>query len=403
MSSVTTVVALLKVGEEEKKRALRFAIPRILRKPSDHHTDCYFCIVDPTKRRKGKNAPPIEYPDIPLSMAPVPYNTTDLPVPQSPSRDQSCPAEASSEDSEKIGSSSSAFVMRRPRRLGYKRCPYCSNQEDINNLIREMALTKSNAELLISRLKHLDLLDVSLRITFQRKRHRGFSTFFFFIDGLFYDHDIRGLFKAIGIPCNTFDWRLFIDSSSRSLKAVLLHNTNKCPSIPLALLVQMKENYENVKILHSVLKYVQYSWEVIGDFKIVAFLMELRGSFTKIPCYFCLWDSRNTSLHYKKGNWPPRSSYNIVAHNVKQTPLVEPKKVLLPPLHIKPGLIKQFVKELNPESDVFKHIQELFPKLSEAKIKGRVFVSPEVKRLMNSDSFSEKLSAESLEKLCFCA
>ena len=49
---------------------------------------------------------------------------------------------------------------------------------------------------------------------------------------------------------------------------------------------------------------------------------------------------------------------------MKQTPLVDPKKVLMPPLHIKLGLIKQFVKKLNPEGNAFKHIQELFPKLS---------------------------------------
>ena len=108
-----------------------------------------------------------------------------------------------------------------------------------------MALTKSNAELLIYRLKQRDLVDEGVRITSQRKRHGGFSTFFSFREGLCYCHDIRRLFEAIGIPCNTLDWQLFIDSSSKILKAVLLHNTNKCPSIPLANSVQMKENYEN--------------------------------------------------------------------------------------------------------------------------------------------------------------
>ena len=175
-------------------------------------------------------------------------------------------------------------------------------------------------------------------------RHRGFSTFFSFRYGLCYCHDIRGLFEAIVIPCNTSDWRLFIDRSSRSLKAVLLHKTNKCPSIPLAHSMQMKENYENVKTLLSALKYVQYSWEVIGNFKMMAFLMGIQGGFTKFPCYLCLWDSRNTSLHYKKRNWPPRSSYDIGTHSAKLTQLVEPKKVLLPPFHIKLGFIKQFVK-----------------------------------------------------------
>ena len=59
-------------------------------------------------------------------------------------------------------------------------CHYYPNQEDINDLIREMALTKSNDELLISRLKLKDLLDDSVCITFQKKRRPGFSTFFSF-------------------------------------------------------------------------------------------------------------------------------------------------------------------------------------------------------------------------------
>ena len=48
------------------------------------------------------------------------------------------------------------------------------------------------------------------------------------------------------------DWRLFIDSSEQSLKAVLLHNGNVYPiypSIPTAHSVWMKEDRESVKIL----------------------------------------------------------------------------------------------------------------------------------------------------------
>ena len=100
-----------------EKRAILFAIFRIWREPSNHYTDCYFCMVDPTKRRKGKNAPPIEYSKIPSSIASVFHNTTDLPVPQPPTRDQPYPAETSSEDSKKKesapSSSSSSVVCRR--------------------------------------------------------------------------------------------------------------------------------------------------------------------------------------------------------------------------------------------------------------------------------------------------
>ncbi|GBO25677.1 hypothetical protein AVEN_51894-1 [Araneus ventricosus] len=74
--------------------------------------------------------------------------------------------------------------------------------------------------------------------------------------------------------------------------------------------------------------------------------------------------------------------------NVKYTTLVEPEKILLPLLHIKLGLIKNFVKALDKEGGVFKHLRELFPQLIEAKLKERIFVGPQIRKLI-CVSFSE--------------
>ena len=60
--------------------------------------------------------------------------------------------------------------------------------------------------------------------------------------------------------------------------------------------------------------------------------------------------------------------------NVKNIPPINPKKVPLPPLHIKLGLIKEFVKALDKDGAAFKYLQNLFPKLSEAKVKGGIRV-----------------------------
>ena len=148
-----------------EKRAMRFAILRIWREPSNHDSNCYFCMMDPSKRRKGKNGPPIEYLNIPSSAAPVPHNTSNLPVPNPPTKAQQMVAVESSEDSEmEEGEPSSSFGVRRRQRSQVNDVPY-PNQEDINDLIQEMALTKSNAELLVSRLKQWDLLDNGVRIT----------------------------------------------------------------------------------------------------------------------------------------------------------------------------------------------------------------------------------------------
>ena len=142
------------------------------------------------------------------------------------------------------------------------------------------------------------------------------------------------LFEAIGITCNSIEWRLFIDSSSRSLKAVLLHNWNPYPSLLVAHSVHLKEDYTSVKMLLSALKYNDHGWEVIGNFKMVSFLMDLQGGFTKFPCFLCLWDSQDTEAHSRRRDWPERNEFSVGMNSVKWEPLIDPRKVLMPPLHI---------------------------------------------------------------------
>src|ERR1700743_3261796 len=79
-------------------------------------------------------------------------------------------------------------------------------------------------------------------------------------------------------------------------------------------------------------------------------------------------------------------------NNVKWEPLIDPRKVLVPPLHIKLGLIKQFVTALDKESAAFKYLQDLFPQLSEDKVNAGIFVGPQIKKIIGSDEFDKKLS-----------
>ena len=59
---------------------MKFAIPRLWREPTNHTKGCYFCMVDPSKRRTGKNASTVVHPGIPFSIAPVPHSD-QLPIP----------------------------------------------------------------------------------------------------------------------------------------------------------------------------------------------------------------------------------------------------------------------------------------------------------------------------------
>ena len=209
-------------------------------------------------------------------------------------------------------------------------------------MVRDLGLTKSNAELLSSRLREWNLLDSSCRISIYRKSHLTFSSYYTFsaANSLCYCSNVYGLFNEISIDYNPSNWRLFIDSSTQSLKAVLLHNGNEFPSIPLAHSVQMKENYDNVKQMMEVLNYQTHRWDVCGDFKMIGFLLGLQGGYTKHSCFPCLWNSRADNEHYVIQDWPVREELIQGSHNVIHKALVQREKVLLHPLHIKLGVAK---------------------------------------------------------------
>ena len=107
--------------------------------------------------------------------------------------------------------------------------------------------------------------------------------------------------------------------------------------------MHLERNYTNVKTLLIALKCDQFNRQVIRDFKTVAFLVGLQGGLAKFPCYFYHWDSRNTTAHYHRRICPKQTEYSVGYSNIKWDPLIDLIKMLLPPLHINLGFIKQFV------------------------------------------------------------
>ncbi|KAL4710689.1 hypothetical protein ACJJTC_004334 [Scirpophaga incertulas] len=173
--------------------------------------------------------------------------------------------------------------------------------------------------------------------------------------------------------------RLFIDGSKRSLKAVLLHNGNKLPSVPVAYGAHLKETYDILKHILEKVNYEEHKWHVCADLKVVALILGLQTGYTKYCCFLCEWDSRARSNHFIKQNWPLRSGFVLGQKNVINEPLVPFEKIILPPLHIKLGLMKNFVKALPKDGPGFLFLKTKFPMLSEAKIK-RDSVTTDYKR-----------------------
>ena len=202
------------------------------------------------------------------------------------------------------------------------------------------------------------------------------------------------------------NWRLFLDASKKSIKAVLLHNGNILPSVPIAYSTTMKKSYENLKTILTSIQYNVHKWHVCADFKVIAMLTGLQSGYTKFCCFLCLWDSRARTEHYVRKHWAARDEIELGKHNIKQKPLLQSDKIHLPPLHIKLGLFKQFVKALDKNSFAFTYLAEKFPSLSKAKIKEGISIGPQIRKIVHDETFTthltrkEKFAFESFKKVC---
>ena len=298
-----------------------FAIQRIWREHQNDTNDCYFCMVDISRFRKTKNRHDIAYPFIPSLIAPVPHNS-ELPVPK-PQCHKASEDLALSEDIEE--DSDDNFNISQTYMSAES---HFSSQKEVDDLVRDLVLTKLNAKLLISRLKEWNLLDLSCRCSSSRKWHEQFSKYFSMVGSLCFCSIVDKLFEELGIVHDTKEWRLFIDSSSRSLKCVLLHNGNHYPSIPIGHSVQMKEDHNNVKFVLENINYTRYNWPLCGDFKMIGFLKKLQGGYTKYSCFLCLWESRAVTEHYSRKKWLERRFFVPGTQNVKHDSLVDSEKIL---------------------------------------------------------------------------
>jgi len=79
----------------------------------------------------------------------------------------------------------------------------------------------------------------------------------------------------------------------------------------------------------------------------------MQAGYTKYFCFLCEWDIRARGTHSFRKHWPHRQSLTPGMKNVIHKPLIMPIKVLPPPLPVKLGLMKDFVKALDVKGPAF--------------------------------------------------
>ena len=208
----------------------------IWREPTNHVTDCYFCTIDITGLNR-KNRSSLTYPDLDSARRPVAH-WEEIPIPV-------CKKFPETSDDASSSFSEDNYDEETPLN---DRAPQLLSQNELNDLVRDLNLPKCSDELLASRLKGKNLLEDSVRISFYHNRHQKVLSFFSEGNDLVYCTNIIQLLYNLGVSqYEAKDWRLFINSSKRSLKCVLLHNGNQFSPVPLAHSTALKEKYETVK------------------------------------------------------------------------------------------------------------------------------------------------------------
>ena len=239
-------VESLRRWSKGKQKSMSFGVPMVWREPKGHGNDCYFCSCN-VSGFNVKNKHNIPYPNLPSAIRPI-LHQPDVLVPTPPPvlidvEDSTTSSDLSSSECQ---SEYECFEGERPRLF---------SQEELNDLVRDLDLPKVSAVLLGSRLKSRNMLDSEVTFSWYKHRKKEYLPFFTKEDDLVYCVDIKSRIEKLGTTYEPSDWRLFIDSSKRSLKAVLHHNGNTFASIPLAHSIHMKESYENMEILLTKLKY----------------------------------------------------------------------------------------------------------------------------------------------------
>lgn len=372
---------------KRKKQSLHFGIPMVWREPQNHSTDCYFCTCN-VKGFNAKNKKGIIYPNLPSAMRPVAHGP-GIPIPKPPTDTIELISDTGSNSDSSSSLVSDEFVPETSN------APQPLSQAKLNDIVRDLNLPKDAAELLGSRLQENNLLAAGTSVTFYRNREKDLLQYFSDEENLVYCNNIPDLINKLGsVKYDPNDWRLFIDSSKRSLKGVLLHCGNVLSSVPVAHSVRLKESYESLKFVLEKIKYDEHQWLFCGDLKVICMILGQQQGFTKYPCYMCEWDSRAREKHWKQKQWPKRESLTPGSTNIIRDSLVNPKKIILPPLHIKLGIMKQFVKALDQDGDCFKYLSHKFPALSEAKIKEGIFVGPQIRALTTDREFEANMTSK---------
>ena len=139
-------------------------------------------------------------------------------------------------------------------------------------MVRYLKLSKEDAQKLGRHLKSNNLLHPDTTFAWYRSRASSYVDFYKTRDQICFYVDIKGLLLKLSYSDNPNNWYLFMDSSQRSFKAILIEK-NTLKIMPVAYSRQnKKETRDLIQQVLNKIKYDSYKWYISGDFKMIGVL-----------------------------------------------------------------------------------------------------------------------------------
>jgi hypothetical protein len=171
----------------------------------------------------------------------------------------------------------------------------------------------------------------------------------------------------------------------------LLNNGQELPSVPIYFSRTEREKEAIIKDLLERINYHSFQWQFCGDLKMIGIALGLSGGNSNHPCFLCEWKRPGRNQYWTNIIGKQRTNWKIGEFNVRSESMIPRDKVLLPPLHIKLGVMTQLAKRFNNNPALRSHLKKTFPHLSDAKIDAGIYNGPDIRKLVKDKKFAEMM------------
>lgn len=150
---------------------------------------------------------------------------------------------------------------------------------------------------------------------------------------------------------------------------MLLHKSNKWPAIPLYYATDEKEDRVTLEKLLDTIKYEEHNWKLCCDLKVVKILAGMKGGNPNHGCFKCDWNRNDPVKDQYTGEWTGTNP------DIKPDIKINMNNVLIPPLHLKLGIVQKFLNLVLKQNDeTFRFLKEgMFKRRTDTRIKSGIY------------------------------